>query len=216
MPDILFRMPIKDNVTCKICKLLPSLWHPEPPPPAPTPQVHSLALRPRALPWSSLRVQAFRALGTLRLGETAAPNHCGPPRWGHFLHFLLSSPPPRPFPGPSGQQSCCCQARGRACARTGALRSCSLSLSLPGESPRGSVLTNLNPGSLFAAPGDSRTGGRHCLWPGSTERWEAEVLVPASPLAGCLKLSVLRSLRSQFLHLENRHKNRVPCESAGR
>lgn len=25
VPDILFRMPIKDNVTCKMCKLLPAL-----------------------------------------------------------------------------------------------------------------------------------------------------------------------------------------------
>ena len=94
VPAILFRMPIKDNVTCKICKLLPSLWCLGPTPHS-HPQLHSPALGPRALPWVSLGAQALRASGTLGLKEAAGLSPYGLVcrggwKWcGPFLPLLL-------------------------------------------------------------------------------------------------------------------------------
>ena len=103
MPDILFRMPIKDNVTCKICKLLPNQRRPGP---TPHSHLHSPALRPSQLPWRSHGAQAVRPLGTLGLREMASPK---PPRSaevggdseGPFCPLLLCTPfAPGPWVSP--------------------------------------------------------------------------------------------------------------------
>lgn len=159
------------------------------------------------------------------LQSTADPQAGGEsnpkPLWSAHVGPLPPLPPlhPRPFPGPSGQQSCCCQARGRECAGTGVF--CFCSLALPGESPRGSVLMNPNPGSLFGAPGNSRTGGRHPgrLRPDGTESWESGAGGAGPSLANSRLLknvSIRRRFGSGFLYLENGHNNRVLCNFARR
>lgn len=128
VPDILFRMPIKDNVTCKTCKLLPSLWRPPGPTPHSLPSSTVLPPKPRAPPWG------------LRSSK----------------HQPLPSPSPlHPLSWPSGQQGGCARPGG------GNVLGQVPALALAGESPRGSVLMNPRPGSLFSAPGNSHTGRRH-------------------------------------------------------
>ena len=139
VPDILFRMPIKDNVTCKICKLLLSLWRP-PGPHAPLPPQASLSCPlAKDTTLGNLRVQALMAPGTLGLGDSPLlPSSSAPP-------FLALGSAGRLLPG---------QGVGMCWDRS--------PLSLWQVShPRGSVLMNLSPSSLFAAPGNSHTGGRH-------------------------------------------------------
>ncbi|CAN0569311.1 unnamed protein product [Rangifer tarandus platyrhynchus] len=70
------------------------------------------------LPWRSHGAQAVRPLGTIRLREVAGPK---PPQSAEAGGdgegpFSRSSSAP-PLPRVSGQQGCCCQARGRKCAR---------------------------------------------------------------------------------------------------
>lgn len=127
MPDILFRMPIKDNVTCKICKLLPNQWRLGP---MPHSHLHSPALGRSLLPWRSHRSQAARPLGTVGQREAAGPK---PPQSaeaggdGEGPSSRSSSAPP--LPPALGQLGCCCQARGRKCAGADP------GSPLPGESP---------------------------------------------------------------------------------
>lgn len=93
VPDILFRVPIKDNVTCKTCKLLPSLWRPPGPhTPRSHPQLHSPASQAKGTTLGALGAQALRA---------SAPS------------FPFSSAPPFLALGSAGRL---CQARGRECA----------------------------------------------------------------------------------------------------
>lgn len=108
VPDILFRMPIKDNVTCKIGKLLPARG--AGPRPTPTPLPLS-GCRPGALP--------------------GCPQGPRPPehrRWarGHSLprggqrQGPICRPAPlsslHPLSEPPGPPSALCQAGGRGCA----------------------------------------------------------------------------------------------------
>lgn len=87
-------MPIKDNVTCKICKLLPNQWRPGP---TPHSHLHSPALGPSLLPWWSHGAQAIRPLGTLGLKEVSGPKtprcaEVGGDGEGPFLPLLLCTP----------------------------------------------------------------------------------------------------------------------------
>lgn len=144
-------MPIKDNVTCKICKLLPNQRRPGP---TPHSHLHSPALRPSQLPWWSHGAQAVRPLGTLGLREMASPK---PPRSaevggdseGPFCPLLLCTP----FaPGPWVSRVAAARPGG------GNVPGQILALLSQVSHPRGSVLMSLNPGSLFSAPGNSHTG----------------------------------------------------------